>query len=153
VGSAFACGLIFALGLGLSGMTQPSKVLGFLDVVPGAQGGWDPSLAFVMVGAIGVHAIFVRLARRATAPLFAERFVWPADGPVDRRLIAGACIFGIGWGLAGYCPGPALVGVASASPGVLLFVAAMGVGTVAAGASSITGSNRRQARQSHQASP
>jgi uncharacterized protein len=126
---AFASGLVFALGLGLSGMTRPSKVLGFLDVA----GSWDPSLAFVMVGAIGVHLLFVRRARRAASPRMAPRFTWPPEGRIDVRLLAGAALFGIGWGLAGYCPGPSLVALASLGPGVLLFVSAMAAGTFIAG--------------------
>ncbi len=126
---AFASGLVFALGLGLSGMTRPSKVLGFLDVA----GSWDPSLAFVMVGAIGVHFLFVRRARRRASPRMAPRFTWPPEGRIDARLLAGAALFGIGWGLAGYCPGPSLVALASFGPGVLLFVSAMAAGTLIAG--------------------
>ncbi len=126
---AFACGLVFALGLGLSGMTRPSKVLGFLDVL----GDWDPSLAFVMAGAIGVHFLFVRWARRTPSPRFGSRFSWPPERALDARLVAGAALFGVGWGLAGYCPGPALVALGSFAPGVLLFVAAMAAGTYTAG--------------------
>lgn len=126
---AFGSGLVFALGLGLSGMTRPSKILGFLDVL----GGWDPSLAFVMVGAIGVHFFFVRRARKAASPRLAPRFTWPPEKRIDARLLAGAAVFGIGWGLAGYCPGPALVALATLGPGVLVFVAAMAAGTFAAG--------------------
>jgi hypothetical protein len=127
--SAFLCGAVFALGLGLSGMTQPSKVIGFLDVA----GRWDPSLAFVMLGAIGVHFVFVRIAKRRAAPRFAAGFVWPTAKSVDAPLIVGALIFGVGWGMAGYCPGPALVSLASFAPSVVVFVAAMAVGTLVAG--------------------
>ncbi len=126
---AFVSGIVFALGLGLAGMTRPSKILAFLDVA----GPWDPSLAFVMVGAIGVHFVSVRVARRASSPSLAPRFAWPLEKGIDGRLLLGAALFGIGWGLAGYCPGPALVSLASLGPGVLLFVAAMAVGTFAAG--------------------
>jgi uncharacterized membrane protein YedE/YeeE len=125
---AFAAGLLFALGLGLAGMTQPGKVLAFLDLADG----WDPSLALVMVGAIGVHAAFVRFARRRPAPAFARAFTWPPERGVDARLLAGAALFGVGWGLVGYCPGPALVGLASLAPATLLFVLAMAAGTLAA---------------------
>ncbi len=126
--ASFGCGLLFALGLGLSGMTQPSKVLGFLDVA----GPWDPSLAFVMIGAIGVHFLFVRLARRVRVPRFGVRFSWPVTAGIDARLILGAAIFGVGWGLAGYCPGPALVSLASLTPSILLFVGAMAIGSIVA---------------------
>jgi uncharacterized membrane protein YedE/YeeE len=126
---AFVSGIVFALGLGLAGMTRPSKILAFLDVA----GPWDPSLAFVMVGAIGVHFVSVRVARRASSPSLAPRFAWPLEKGIDGRLLLGAALFGIGWGLAGYCPGPSLVSLASLGPGVLLFVAAMAVGTFVAG--------------------
>jgi uncharacterized protein len=126
---AFASGLVFAFGLGLSGMTRPGKILGFLDVA----GAWDPSLALVMVGAVGVHFLFVRRARRRASPWLAPRFAWPPERRIDARLLAGAALFGIGWGLAGYCPGPALVALASFGPGVLLFVSAMAVGMFAVG--------------------
>jgi uncharacterized membrane protein YedE/YeeE len=108
---AFICGLIFALGLGIAGMTQPAKVIAFLDVT----GDWDPSLALVMAGAIGVHLPLLRWGGKAHA----------AATYVDRRLVLGAALFGIGWGLSGFCPGPAVVALATGSGGVLLFVAAM----------------------------
>ena len=131
--SAFGSGLLFALGLGLSGMTRPSKILGFLDVA----GPWDPSLAFVMIGAIGMHVLFVRRARRAGSPRFGARFSWPVAAAVDARLIVGAAIFGVGWGLAGYCPGPALVSLVTLAPGTVLFVVAMAVGSLAAARTSL----------------
>jgi hypothetical protein len=109
-------------------MTRPSKVLGFLDVA----GPWDPSLAFVMIGAVGVHFFFVRRARRAGSPRFGGRFSWPVRAAVDARLIAGAAIFGVGWGLVGYCPGPALVSLVTLAPGAVVFVAAMAVGAIVA---------------------
>jgi uncharacterized protein len=126
--TAFGCGLLFALGLGWSGMTRPSKIIGFLDVA----GPWDPSLAFVMIGAVGVHFLFVRRALRGGSPRFAPSFSWPPPASVDARLVVGAAIFGVGWGLAGYCPGPALVSLATLTPAVVIFVAAMAVGTIAA---------------------
>lgn len=117
--AAFAAGALFAVGLGVSGMTLPSKVIGFLDVT----GDWDPSLAFVMVGAIGVYAAFLRLfPRRAAPPSIA------ASRPIDRRLIAGAALFGIGWGLSGYCPGPALTSLVTLTAPALIFVGAMVMG-------------------------
>ena len=127
--TAFVAGLLFGVGLLVSGMTQPSKVLGFLDVT----GDWDPSLAFVMVGAIAVHAPFARRALRPRArPVLAEAFDLPRRQGVDGPLLAGAAIFGVGWGVSGYCPGPALVSLASlASLSTAVFVAAMVAGTLA----------------------
>ncbi len=119
--AAFAAGMLFALGLGLSGMTQPAKVTGFLDVF----GAWDPSLAFVMVGAIGVHAALRPFIVRRAAPVLAPRFVLPTRHEVDGRLIAGAALFGIGWGLGGFCPGPAITALASSQSAVVVFVTAM----------------------------
>jgi uncharacterized membrane protein YedE/YeeE len=126
---ALVSGLLFGLGLILSGMVDPAKVLNFLDVA----GTWDPSLAFVMAGAIGVAAPGFWLVRRRTAPLADVAFhVPPADAPIDRKLVIGAAVFGVGWGLAGFCPGPALVSLPLAAPGTLAFVAAM-VGAIAVG--------------------
>ena len=124
---AAIAGAMFGAGLLLSGMTRPDKVLGFLDVT----GRWDPSLAFVMVGAIGVHAIAYRLIRRRPSPLLDTRFHWPADTAIDRRLLAGAAVFGVGWGLAGFCPGPALVAAATGASSALVFVGAMFAGMLA----------------------
>lgn len=119
---ALLVGVVFALGLGISGMTRPEKVLGFLDL----GGAWDPSLALVMVGAIAVHLVGYRLiVRRRARPIFGERFGIPSLRGVDRRLLAGAALFGVGWGLGGLCPGPALVSLASGSSSILIFVAAM----------------------------
>lgn len=122
---AFVCGLLFAIGLGLADMTSPAKVLAFLDVGSSA---WDPSLAFVMAGAIAVHLLFARRAVRANergrAPLAAPRFFLPERNDVDRTLLVGAAVFGIGWGLAGYCPGPALVAF-MVTPTAVVFVGAM----------------------------
>ncbi len=118
---AFASGLVFALGLGFGGMLQPSKVLGFLDVA----GDWDPSLAFVMGGAIGVHFFFARRSLKAPKPLLATSFSWPTAKRIDVPLALGATLFGVGWGLVGYCPGPAIVSIVSAAPSALLFTATM----------------------------
>jgi uncharacterized membrane protein YedE/YeeE len=119
---ALAAGLLFGVGLILSGMADPAKVLNFLDVA----GTWDPSLAFVMAGAIGVAAPGFWLVRRRKAPLAGASFlVPPADAPLDRGLVIGAAVFGIGWGLAGFCPGPALVSLPLATQGAVAFVAAM----------------------------
>src|SRR5262245_56776756 len=129
---AFASGLVFALGLGVAGMTQPSKVIGFLDVFGGH---WDPSLAFVMLGAIAVHLPLYGVYRRragATDPVgTCGPIVHEGEGlaakarAVDVRLVVGAAILGVGWGLGGYCPGPAVVSAISTTPGVLIFVGAM----------------------------
>ena len=124
---ATLAGVFFGLGLGISGMTQPSKVVGFLDV----GGSWDPSLACVMIGAIAVHFFGIRLARGRGAPLFGNGFAWPKSAEVDRPLVVGAAIFGVGWGLGGFCPGPALVGAASGSTGAIAFTGAMVLGMLA----------------------
>jgi uncharacterized membrane protein YedE/YeeE len=122
---ALASGAIFSAGLCLSGMTHPSKILAFLDFT----GAWDPSLALVMVGAVAVTAVAVRASARRGAPVLAKRFDMSlARGSIDARLLAGAAIFGVGWGLSGLCPGPAVVCVASGQPGALVFVAAMVAG-------------------------
>jgi uncharacterized membrane protein YedE/YeeE len=122
---ALAAGLVFALGLGLSGMTQPAKVISFLDVA----GTWDPSLAFVMVGAIGVHALVLRLDARRSAPLLSDHFDAPPARSVDAPLLLGSALFGLGWGVSGFCPGPALVGLSTGSLGVAAFVCAMALGS------------------------
>ena len=124
---ALVTGVIFALGLLISGMATPAKITAFLDVT----GAWDPSLAFVMAAAIAVHAPFVVLARRRSAPLFDAKFHWPPMRGIDPKVLAGAAIFGVGWGLAGYCPGPALVSLGSGSVQVLVFVGAMVAGLFA----------------------
>ena len=118
---AFVAGVTFAVGLGISGMTQPTKVIAFLDVA----GAWDPSLALVMVGAIGVHLVFARQVQPGRAPRFAPAFPLALTRRVDRRLLLGAALFGIGWGIAGFCPGPAVVSVVTLAPSALAFVAAM----------------------------
>ncbi len=123
--AAFVSGLVFAAGLVLSGMTHPSKVLAFLDV----SGAWDPSLAFVMAGAVTVSAIAFRLVARRSAPVLEPRFALPpSGGPITGRLILGAAVFGLGWGLSGLCPGPAVLSVASGQVGAFVFVGAMLVG-------------------------
>ncbi|MGE0682949.1 MAG: DUF6691 family protein [Candidatus Binatia bacterium] len=118
---AFVSGLIFAIGLGLGGMTQPAKVTAFLDFA----GNWDPSLAFVMGGAILVYAPLYHWIRRRSTPLFASTFSIPARTDLDPRLLGGAALFGIGWGLGGFCPGPAVTSLASGHISVLTFVASM----------------------------
>jgi uncharacterized protein len=118
---AFLSGAIFAIGLGVSGMTRPAKVLGFLDVT----GAWDASLAFVMLGAIGVNVVAYQLAARRAGPVLGGAFQIPRGRGIDRRLLLGAATFGVGWGLAGYCPGPGLVSLASGQASAMAFVAAM----------------------------
>jgi uncharacterized membrane protein YedE/YeeE len=122
--ASFACGLLFGAGLLISGMTQPDKVLGFLDFF----GAWDATLAFVMAGAVAVTSAGYALARRRGLPLFAAKLQWPSRSDIDAPLIAGAALFGIGWGLIGLCPGPALVNLAGASEPVIIFVIAMAAG-------------------------
>ncbi|HEX5752347.1 MAG TPA: DUF6691 family protein [Archangium sp.] len=122
--SAFLSGLIFALGLGLSGMTDPANVLGFLDIA----GHWDFRLAFVMGGAIAVHAALRPLIYKRKRPLFAAKFPVFSVSRVDRKLLVGAGLFGVGWGLGGYCPGPALTSLATGATQLLVFVPAMFAG-------------------------
>ncbi len=119
--SFFAAGLLFAVGLAVGGMTQPAKIVGFLDF----SGDWDPSLAFVMVGAIAVHAASYRLVMKRSSPIFAPRFLVPTRRDIDVPLVAGAALFGVGWGLGGYCPGPAIASLGSLSSNAALFVAAL----------------------------
>ena len=119
-GLGLVCGLIFAAGLVLSGMSNPARVLGFLDFA----GDWDPRLAFVMVGAIGVHFIWLRLAPRFQGP-DAQALSLAPHAPVTRSLLLGAALFGIGWGMAGYCPGPAVVSLGLGAREGSVFLAAM----------------------------
>lgn len=121
---AVLSGFIFALGLGVSGMTNPVKVFSFLDLF----GRWDPTLIFVMIGAIVVHSIAFRLKVFLTKPILENEFKLPAKKAITPALIIGATLFGIGWGLAGYCPGPALVSIASLEFRPALFVLSMVVG-------------------------
>ena len=119
--AALAAGLIFGLGLILSGMTDPSKVIGFLDLA----GCWDPSLAFVMGGAVLVGMVAFRFARGREKSLLGDVLRLPTARQIDRRLVLGGLAFGTGWGLVGYCPGPALVAAAQGGTQALIFVAAM----------------------------
>lgn len=115
-------GVLFALGLGISGMTNPKRVLGFLDVA----GNWDPSLMFVMGSALIVHMMAYRIRYRMQRPLAASDWSQiPKSGAIDLRLLAGATVFGVGWGLAGYCPGPAVVSLVTLRPAPILFVVSM----------------------------
>ena len=118
---AFVAGLIFGLGLMVSGMTDPSKVIGFLDLA----GRWDPSLAFVMVGAIVVSAIGYAVARKRTVSFLGGAMHLPAERQIDRRLVLGSLAFGTGWGLAGFCPGPAIVSLGAGQDKAVVFVIAM----------------------------
>ena len=119
--SAFAAGLVFGLGLILSGMTDPGKVIGFLDVA----GNWDPSLAFVMGGAILVGVFAFWIAGRRAKSFFGGAMHLPHNRDIDNRLVGGSLVFGVGWGLAGFCPGPALVSFGSGQEKAAIFVAAM----------------------------
>ncbi|PMS14878.1 hypothetical protein C0Z18_29405 [Trinickia dabaoshanensis] len=119
--SALAAGLLFGLGLIVSHMADPAKVLGFLDLT----GRWDPSLAFVMGGAVAIGAIAFAIARRRSRSLLGAPMSWPSATGLDRPLIVGSAMFGIGWGLAGFCPGPALVAASSGQSKAWLFVLAM----------------------------
>lgn len=114
-------GLLFGAGLALSDMVNPGRVLAFLDLA----GEWDPTLAFVMAGAIVPSAVGYALARRMQRPLMAEQFRIPQNRTVEPRLVAGAALFGVGWGLVGLCPGPAIAGLAFGKWQLWLFVAAM----------------------------
>lgn len=121
---AYVSGLVFGLGLILSGMANPAKVQGFLDLA----GPWDPSLAGVMAGAIGVGALAFAVGRRRTQSWLGASMRIPGPGRIDRRLVGGSLLFGIGWGLAGFCPGPALVGLGMGELKALVFVLAMLLG-------------------------
>ena len=122
--ASLLCGLLVSAGLCLSGMTDPSRVLGFLDVF----GHWDPTLAIVMIGAIGTHAVLFRIITRRTSPVFAPRFSIPSRRDLDRNLFVGSALFGVGWGLSGYCPGPVLASLRAGGTSALVFVAGMLVG-------------------------
>jgi len=125
--ASFGCGLLFGIGLLISGMTQPAKVLGFLDIF----GQWDPTLAFVMMGAIAASSAGYALVRRANRPILVRQHLWPTRTDIDRPLIVGSVLFGIGWGLVGLCPGPAVENLATLSPPVIVFVLAMIAGMIA----------------------
>ena len=122
--ASLVCGLVFGAGLLISGMVQPTKVLSFLDIF----GAWDPSLAVVMIAALAVSVPGFRLASSRPQPLLDAQSLWPTKRDIDLPLIVGAALFGIGWGLVGLCPGPALESLATLSPGVFVFVVAMAAG-------------------------
>ena len=125
--AGLAAGLLFGAGLGLAGMTDPAVVIGFLDLA----GAWNPALAFVMGGAVVVTFLGYRLVLRRGQPLFAPRFQLPAPGAIDLPLAAGAALFGMGWGLTGYCPGPAVASLSAPSMGLAIYLGAMMAGMVA----------------------
>ena len=118
---AFIAGLLFAIGLVISGMTLPSRVIGFLDIL----GEWDPSLGFVMGGAILVHLPFHQLFKKRSQPILDSTFHLPKRKTIDSRLIGGSVLFGIGWGLSGFCPGPSLLAVVTTAPKAVAFVSGM----------------------------
>ncbi len=124
--AVFFAGALFALGLGVGGMTQPAKILAFLDVA----GAWDPSLVLVLGSAVVSYGILYRLSLRRGQPVWAHAFVLPDAAGVDRRLVAGSVVFGLGWGFSGFCPGPAIVALVTGKVEVLVFVSAMAVGIV-----------------------
>jgi uncharacterized membrane protein YedE/YeeE len=127
--AAFICGILFSIGLGISGMTQPHKVIGFLDVF----GEWDLSLVFVMGGAVISYLLLqLLIQRRFSKPMLGETFQIPTRKDLDRSLIFGALLFGMGWGLGGYCPGPAITTLGSGSLNAVLFMVAMGMGMLLA---------------------
>ncbi len=123
--SAFATGLLFGLGLCISQMIDPAKVINFLDLA----GNWDPSLALVMGAALGLNFFATKVILKRPAPLFSDVFRLPTKQEIDRKLIAGSALFGIGWGLAGYCPGPALTSLSFVNFDILLLVGAYVLGT------------------------
>lgn len=122
--TSFVSGVVFALGLGISGMTRPVKVIGFLDFF----GAWDASLALVMIGAIAVYFVAYRWSAKMASPWLAPDFSLPKSSDLDAKLVLGAAIFGAGWGLGGFCPGPVLTSLASGAFPVFIFVAAMVIG-------------------------
>ncbi|RZJ58834.1 MAG: YeeE/YedE family protein [Acidovorax sp.] len=119
--TAFVSGLVFGIGLIVSGMADPNKVLGFLDLA----GPWDPSLGFVMAGAIGIGLVAFAIAKRRTQSFLGTPMKLPDARGIDRRLVSGSLLFGVGWGVAGFCPGPALVAVGMGEAKAIIFVAAM----------------------------
>ena len=128
----FVIGLIFGIGLVIAGMSNPAKVLNFLDLAAMPAGAWDPSLAFVLVGAIAVTFFGFRIVLKRPQPIFGEKFHLPTATDMDARIIAGPVIFGVGWGLVGLCPGPAFTALGGGSWSAVTFVFAMLIGMVAA---------------------
>jgi uncharacterized membrane protein YedE/YeeE len=128
----FAIGLTFGLGLLISGMSDPAKILNFLDIAAIGSGNWDPSLVFVMAGAVAVTFVGYRWVLKQSRPLFAEHFHLPGKQELDIRIISGPAIFGLGWGLAGFCPGPAFTALGFGTSASVIFVAAMLAGMLLA---------------------
>jgi len=122
---SFVVGFVFAIGLAISGMTQPQKIIGFLN-----PWDWDPSLLFVMIGAIGIHFATYPLIRKRTTPLLDTKWHIPTRKDVTTRLVLGSALFGIGWGLGGFCPGPGVTSLATGDFKVVLFVGAMIAGMI-----------------------
>jgi hypothetical protein len=122
--AALLCGIVFGVGLAVSGMTNPAKVIAFLDVT----GSWDPTLAFVMGGAVAVNALGFALTRRRAQPFFAQSFALPSKSDIDPRLLGGAALFGVGWGLVGLCPGPALANLLRGDAELYVFAVTMTAG-------------------------
>ena len=129
--ASLVCGFIFGLGLLISGMMQPAKVLAFLDVVGIRTGAWDPSLAVVMAAALAVSGIGYWLVQQRPQPVLAPTFDVPGKTAIDMPLVVGSALFGIGWGLVGLCPGPALENLATLSPPLIVFCVAMVAGMIA----------------------
>jgi uncharacterized protein len=127
----FAIGLLFGLGLVVAGMSNPAKVLNFLDFASIPKSGWDPSLAFVLGGGVITTFLGYRFVLKRPEPVFSTTFHLPIAKQIDQAIIVGPAIFGIGWGLAGFCPGPAFTGLATGAIGPLIFVAAMLAGMFA----------------------
>ncbi|NOG31655.1 YeeE/YedE family protein [Halomonas sp. TBZ9] len=124
----YVAGLLFGLGLAISGMTDPARVLGFLDIA----GAWDPTLMFVLGGAVVTSFVGYRLVFKQNAPLFGERFQLPTKQDLDSKLLGGAALFGIGWGLSGYCPGPAIASIGGISLPLAAMLVTMVIGWFAA---------------------
>ena len=121
---SFISGFIFSLGLVIAGMTNPDKVIGFLDLF----GNWDYALAFVMGGAVIFNVVSFKFIKKRNSPLFGEKIEWPTKKDIDKKLVIGSSLFGIGWGLAGICPGPGIANLVTLNPKVIVFVVSMVIG-------------------------